>query len=128
MLTLIPKILKKFIVFSVRKYTSVNFFRIFGAYMGFLTLKTCFSAQRKSATKSKNCYHFTNISAKSNEQIVLFDQKTTTFSCFCAKITTYGEAYFFLDTLVPTVGLLPLGQPLLVSCRPFDTSGSSMLD
>ena len=64
--------------------------------MSFLTLKTCFTAQQKSVPKTTKFYQFSNISAKSNEQIGLFDQKTTTFSCFCAKIITNGESYFFL--------------------------------
>ena len=46
---------------------------LFQAYKRFLTLKTCFSAKRKSVRKSKNCYQFSNISAKSNKDIVLFD-------------------------------------------------------
>ena len=61
--------------------------------MRFLTLKTCFSGQRKSVSK-KNCQQFSNTLAKSNEWIVLFNQRTPTFSGICTKIITNGEVHF----------------------------------
>ena len=63
--------------------------------MRFLTLKTCLSAQKKSVRKRKissSCRIPT--STKSNEWIVLFNQRTTNFSGICAKIITNGKGHF----------------------------------
>ena len=54
--SLAPKILKKFMVIHGKEYTPVNFFRIFGANVRFLSSKRCFSAfifsKRTLATKT----------------------------------------------------------------------------